>query len=329
MADIFGVRVAPDLSILDSLIIICNDAGGQSEPAVVFNGQDYIVVWTDAVTGLRASDLKALRIDPSGVVIGPAVTFGTGNYVSDIAFDGARSLVIWSSEHEAVKGRFLNGQALPEDTVFLIDALIGSEASAQLDYDGTQYLVVWSDFDSMGIDREIYGRCISPDGVITSDRILITDDDVHQASPSVRFNGVHYLVAWIEASGAVRGCFIDTTGHVLGDIFQICDTMAYARDNVDIASSYSNHLVVWSEWRSDFDIYGNCEIMVGFRESQPYVMHKTWYTQIIAGPLSSYIYGHWDVFDVQGRKIVLGSVNKGVYFLKNSDGIVHKIVKVR
>jgi len=329
MADIFGVRVAPDLSILDSLIIICSDAGGQTDPAVLFMEQDYVVIWADVVAGARASALKALRVDPHGGVIGPAITFGTGNSLTDMAYDSNRCLVVWSNEHDAIYGRFLNEQAMPEDTVFMIDRLTGSEGSPQLDYGGVHYLIVWSDFDSAGIDREIYGRLVSTNGAIVSDRIQITDEGGHQACPSVNFNGINYLVAWIEASGAIKGRLIETSGQPASTIFQVCDTFSHARDGIDIASGLSNHLVVWSEWRSDFDIYGNCDISIEISEYRPLPEQRSWHAEIIGSPLPYDIYGHWEIFDVSGRKIPFESIDKGIYFLKNSEGEVHKIVKVR
>jgi hypothetical protein len=329
MADIFGVRVAPDLSILDSLIIIDNGPGGQIDPAVVFNGQDYIVVWADAFAGTRASALKSVRVDTHGVVIGSETTFGSGNSLTDIAFDGARSFVVWSYDHYRLYGRFLNASAQPEDSVITIDTLIGSDGSVQVAFDGTNYLVVWSDFDSTGIDQDVYGRLVAVDGTIASSRIRITDITGHQVDPAVCYNGVHYLVSWHEASGAIKGIFLNPAGQPASMSFQICDSTSYARASVASAAGEYNHLVVWAEWHTDFEIYGNCDLTIGFQERYERPCTPSWSPAIFTGPLSSSKYEKWDIFDVTGRRIHPGAAADGVFFIRDPEGVRYKIIVIR
>ena len=88
MADIFGVRVTADLNILDTLIIICNTAGGQTEPAVTFAGQNYFVTWLDQAFQTRNSPVAVARVNPQGIVLDSVALIGTGDYHPDIAFDG-------------------------------------------------------------------------------------------------------------------------------------------------------------------------------------------------------------------------------------------------
>jgi hypothetical protein len=328
MADIFGVRVAPDLSILDSLIIICNDEGGQTDPSVVFNGENYIVIWADAFAGFRDIALKAVRVDPQGGIIGSGVRFGTGNSITDVAFDGNRCLVIWSKAQQGICGRFLNAEALPEDSVFRIDTIIGSEVWAHLDFDGTNYFVVWSDFDSLGNDRDVFGRIVSPDGSIVSERIAITGIAGHQVNPDVSFNGENYLVAWVEASGMIKGRFVGVNGHLVSEIFSISDTMPYARDNVQTKAGATNHLIVWGEWHTDCDIYGNCDLTINVPEGVALELSSSWSPTIVTGPFA-YDRTMWELFDVSGRQVSGQVITKGVYFLRHRSGSVRKIVKIR
>lgn len=328
MADIFGVRVAPDLSVLDSLIIICNDDGGQTDPSVIFNGENYIVVWADAFIDSRDIILKAVRVDPQGGIIGSGVPFGSGNSITDIAFDGSRCLVIWTKAQQGILGCFLNDQALPEDSTFCIDTINGSEVLARLEYDGTNYLVVWSDFDSTGVDRDIYGRLVSPGGSVVSDRIAITRIAGYQVNPDLCFNGENYLVAWVEASGVIRGRFIAPTGQLVSGIFAVSDTMPCARDNVKSAAGSSNHLIVWSEWHTDFDIYGNCDVAVFVNEGTTLMLRSSWNTTITAGPIE-FDHALWGLFDISGRQVSGQICPRGVYFLRHVSGSVRKIVKIR
>lgn len=327
MADVFGVRVTPDLEILDSLIIICNDPGGQTDPSVIFNGENYIIVWADAFAHARDIALKAVRVDPEGNVIGSGVQFGSGNSATDIAFDGDRVLVVWSRMHDGIYGCFLNDQALPEDSIFMIDRITGSDARVRLAYDGTMYLVVWSDFDTLGMDRDVFGRRVTCTGGVVGDRIRVSDDAGHQVDPDVCFNGANFLIAWIEASGRINGRFVDPEGQPIGDIFPVSDTVSYVRDGVVAAAGSSSHLVAWAEWHYDFDIYGNCDIAISIPEAQ----HGSFIpliTTIVTGPLR-YDPDVWTAYDVTGRDVVGQRVNRGVYFLRNRTGDVQKVVKIR
>ena len=120
---------------------ICNPANPdliQTYPAAVFNGENYIVVWSDEKPNGTYYYVCAARITPGGAVLdtGICVTNGTGasEYYPKIAFDGVRCLIIWPKSG-IVQGRFINSSGQPEGNVFTIAA--GGAGGPAIAYDGT------------------------------------------------------------------------------------------------------------------------------------------------------------------------------------------------
>jgi hypothetical protein len=90
--DIRGARVASNAVVLDpNGFTICNAAGNQQEPAVVFDGTDCLVAWRDrglrhtrqALDGAHAVALADLVND--GVAVSRGSTFAMGRLPSGTA----------------------------------------------------------------------------------------------------------------------------------------------------------------------------------------------------------------------------------------------------
>ncbi len=169
MADIFGVRVTPELDTLNSLII-CNKPGGQTEPAIVFNGENFIVVWVDAIF----SGIAVARVTPQGVVLDTGIYIGGGSGygedLPDISCDSQRSFVVWSQEFYGVCGRFINSSVQPEDSVITIDTTLATSSAPKVEFDNNNYLVVWGEYHD---DYDIYGNVDITIGVKEEDYPLI------------------------------------------------------------------------------------------------------------------------------------------------------------
>src|SRR5207247_2151845 len=81
--DIYAARVSPGGTVLDpSGIPVTSNVRNQFNPAVVYDGTNYLVTWHDSATFSNTIDVAAARVGQGGNVIDP-----NGFLVSTVAND--------------------------------------------------------------------------------------------------------------------------------------------------------------------------------------------------------------------------------------------------
>jgi len=326
MADIFGVRVTPELSVIDSPIIICNGPGGQTEPAVTFAGSNYFVAWLDQAFDQRTTYIKVARVDPQGVVLDAGISMGTGDCHPAIAFDGNYCLVVWSEDFYGLKGRLINAACQPEGQIIAIAPMVGSSTYPAIEYGNTYYLVVWSDFGPAG-NLDIYGQLVSSNGQLVGDCIQIADGSQVQNHPAVDFDGNSFLVVWVEDANLVCGRYISTDGLPMGAKFSISENTPYERQSPSLEVGNNTGFVAWNEFHEDFDVYANIDVVTGVTETIATIPTRA--SIMLGSQLRKYLDSGHKVYDVQGRHLLRGPIAPGIYFLEGEKKDLAKIVVIR
>lgn len=326
MADIFGVRVTPDLDTLGSFVI-CNKPGGQVDPAVTFNGENFLVVWSDPAYD-RAGSIVVARVTPQGAVIDSGTQVSEGDAYPDILFDGTRSLVVWSDQFLGVQGRFVNNSAQPEDTVFTIARIAATSTEPKIAFGNGVYLVVYADFCTTGISLDIYGQLVSCQGQLIGNEIPIAEGPMIQSNPDIDYDGTNFIVVWSQGSYDVYGQLVSAAGFPVGEQFQVSQDTSSSKEYPVVATGFDNCLVVWGEYHDDSDIYGNIDIEISIDEEItqeiPYILPS-----IISGPLILDNGCKIVVYDVMGRAVNPDRLMPGVYFVITDNKTVQKVVKLR
>ncbi|HSA32286.1 MAG TPA: DUF4215 domain-containing protein [bacterium] len=265
--DIFGTRVAPDGTVLDTTgIAVSIASNNQQYPAVAFDGTNYLVVWHDYrsgnwdIYGTRVSTAGTVQ-DPSGIAIS---TSTNTQYYPAVAFDGTNYAVVWQ---DARNGNWdIYGARVNTDgTILDASGLILSNATNQQEYpeiafDGTNYLVVWQDYRS-GATYDIYGSRVNKTlGVL--DNIAICTVGNHQQYPAVAFDGTNYLVVWQDLrSGSNYDIYgqrvVAATGALTGSNFPIANA-TNGQEYPAVAFAGTEYFVVWQDYSgSNYNIYGS------------------------------------------------------------------------
>ena len=180
-----GVRVTPDLDTLNTFLIcnIADDSFIQSDPAVTFTGENYLVVWSDEKYGpSNTFHPFAARVTPAGVVLDSGVKVSTSSgyeYRPNVADDGQRSLVVWSGSSNGSYGRFVNRDGLPEDDAFQIAP--GTASGPNLCFGDSSYLVVWHTGAYPILD--LYGRLVSRRGELGDPFPIASGSGCHHRPP--------------------------------------------------------------------------------------------------------------------------------------------------
>jgi hypothetical protein len=256
MGDISGTRVDPAGNGLDTTRIrITSAAGRQVEPAVAFDGTNYLVTWTGDGSGFG---IHGARVTPEGVVLdGDAVPIVAQAGTGAVAFDGGDFLVVARSfigGSTDISGVRVTRAATPVGDDFVVSTATNAQRSPAVAFDGTNYLVVWSDDrDGDNDNRVIYGARIRPGGRILDGAgfMISTPEQSMARDPEVTFDGVNFLVIWNlynyfgEGPEDLRGARVSRSGAVLDDASIPISTAPTWKSGLSLAFDGSNHLVVW------------------------------------------------------------------------------------
>ncbi len=327
-----GVRVTPDLDTLNSIPIKA-DAGVEREPDIIFNGENYIVVWTEGIfAGMHK--VKAARVNTEGAVLDSGIPFGKDAYLEyrpSIAFDGARALAVWFDYTApfGVFGRFLNSQAQPDSDAIEIQ-LSNTMQLYQPDvaFAGNRYLVIWNEQTPYAGD-EIFGQVVNTDGTLHGNVISIAVGPGYQSNARVT-GGNAFVVVWDE-NGTIMAQRVSIEGELIGTNFEISDATSHDRQHPDIATGTTNHLAVWMQYQnSSYDIFGNLDVLTNINEMPVQSTSEEHLTAtIIRGSLKSLLTRDHTLYDVNGRRVDCRENTCGVYFLKKGARFVKKIIKIR
>ncbi|MCX6842327.1 MAG: hypothetical protein NTX53_08625 [candidate division WOR-3 bacterium] len=222
----------------------------QCDPSVAFDGNNYLVVWTDWRDTLFNTSVLAARVTPDGMVLDTeGIQIDTMGSSASVGFDGTNYLVVDCGA--AIQGFRVSpaGEVL-DSTAILISSSNGWQQA--LAFDGTNYLVVWEDYrDSV---QQIYGARVTPGGAVLDTAGIVIGTGPHALTcPAITFDGTNFLVVWNDirdsATAFIRSALVSRAGHVLSYGF-VLDSAS----NLDglygptATSDGTNSLVVWHDF---------------------------------------------------------------------------------
>ena len=218
--DIYARRVSSSGSVLDATPLhLVNNPIGISDPSVVYDGTNYVVVWVGAVN--TSQEIFAARVSPGGTVLDSTpvqITSGAQPKFKPIgvAYDGADQnyLVAWRTLTDSIQAaRFSPALAnLDAASGFLV-----AQSSAGLGryypwvaFGGGVYLVVWhqgaggsggggcSQAQGCAGQLAIAGARVTPAGHVLDPGGfgISSDPNDLQDSAAAAFDGTNFLVAW-------------------------------------------------------------------------------------------------------------------------------------
>ena len=326
------MRVTPECDSINSLSI-CTADGIQSDPDVAFDGNNYMVIWSDlrfagnnAVYGTRVTPAGSI-LDPAGIQIGPVN--GTYQKEPSIIFIDDKYFVVWGhlTSPYGITGRFVNTDGTLGDTVHV--ATPGDVVhSTDIAYDGSKMFVVWAEYPGL-----LRGQFVSTGGTLIGSPFTIAEDILVVNSGSICFSGSEYFVIYSRWEGSVLelwGRKYDAAGNPLGSPFRIANPAHSSTDGYVIAGD-EDYLCLWSKLLYPADIYGNLDIEVGVEDNEPRAIDEKpeYITTIVSGPLALPNDKEFKVFDIMGREVVPHNLRAGIYFIEAQGEIVQKIIKVR
>ncbi len=270
-SDVYGTRISHSGLILDPAPIrICDLPSSIASPKGTFSGTNWTVGWEDGRGACNVRDIYGARVDVSGIVLDPAgFPLSTAvNHQSQpwAVFDGVNFLLVWEDRCAGkfcdIHGTRIDGVGNVLDSVALvISAAANDQRAPRLAYDGNNYLVAWSDFRN-GNNIDVFcarlnrnGSCLDTNGIIVT-----ASAGSSQERPSLAFDGLNYLIVWMDYRNGVW----DIYGSRVSPAGLVIDSLGIAISKASERQMYpavdfdgTDYLVVWQDRRrGNWDIYG-------------------------------------------------------------------------
>jgi len=267
--DIYGSRVEQNGNVLDTAGIPISTAfSHQRNPAIAFDGINYLVVWEDFRDGASVVDIYGARVEQNGNVLDPSGIAITDDDDSQsnpsVAFDGTNYFVVWHDydqsnyEQDICGARIDTSGSVLDINGFPITTAENDQWYPVVDFDGTNYLVAW--FDSRNSDEfDIFGTRVNPDGtILNASGIPILELTGTQQIPFIVFDGINYLVGCENYQGdSVRnilGAAVDTSGSII-ETYTVSDfnTKTYQPNPAAAKGPGTQLLVTFSDWTDNIN----------------------------------------------------------------------------
>ncbi len=319
-------------------------------PDICFGGGYYFAVWTDNRNSNY--EIYGARVTPAGNVLDPnGILIGYGDqtyyyYYSAVVYNNTNYFVVASVTNPTpyrIIGRFINPNGSYGSDTMSIFSSAQAIYRVRIAFSGSNYLLTWIEYQPVGYTYVARGQILSTSGTPVGSPFTIADS-VDYSSLAVRYSGFNYLVTFSKSltSGGnpqICGRFYSTTGTPISGVFNISNN-SFAGYNPDMYPGGNNKfLTVWSEYHTDYDIYGNLDVSVGIEDqSVPAVKHKahlpTIITDRIVFPDRA---AAGEVFDAAGRLVGwmtqgvfdFSDFNAGVYVIRTADRQNYRFIKIK
>jgi len=185
--------------------------GSGSYPAVTWDGTNYLVVFIGG-----SNKIFTRQVNPYGTPLGTsATTMATSPYTNglslpDVAFDGTRHLVVWTSGQKAAAfGRFVDKSGTLSKTHDIDKGKSGVMESPAVAWGGNTYMVVWRDTRSG--PKAVVGALVNSSGTVTHKNVLVAMTK-EAKEPEVVYVAGRFLVTWrytAYSGSSIRGRLVN------------------------------------------------------------------------------------------------------------------------
>ena len=242
---------APEESAADSRIT--TDSAVSSDPAMVWTGGEYGLVWADN----RASgfDVFFSQVDRSGNKIAGDVQLsaGTGNSSApDLAWTGNVYGVAWQDDRDGNDEIYLalvDRLGVQIGTDIRVTRNAGASHAPRLAWNGSDFAVIWED-DRDG-NWELYFARLDANGLKIGGDMRLTQDVASSLEPDIVWTGTEYGVAWRDnrdGNNEIYFVRLDSHGLPIGAPTRVTDDAAYSA-GVSIAWTGTEYGVIWNDAR--------------------------------------------------------------------------------
>ncbi len=276
---------------------------------VVFDGTNYLMVWSDVFPTFAGGDVNGTGnlygrfISTSGTVLGTRFTIETGVNIKQerrtLIYKDTTFLLTYEKGVD-FHTDYIYGQRISRSGTLVGSPVQISTAFARehsISFDGTNYLVAWCKVDHPLVDKAIYGQFVSPSGSLVGQNFLIDGSNNASDNPvNLAFDGSRYLVMFHDqAADSMRwnliGRFVSTSG-VPAERFMICDSSKNPTFPV-AAFDGTHYLITWLETAGRMSVNGRFYSPTGVPAGNAFVIFDTLGGKSPIGGVGGFVNGHF------------------------------------
>jgi len=241
---------------------VSTSANAQRQPAVAFDGQNFLVVWQD-FRNPNGPSIYGARVSRTGMVLDmtgfPVVTGVIRAQNPAVAFGGGQYLVVWSiwDTSSLIYGLMLDSSGMAIGAPIVVGTSSFVADMPAVTFDGTNFLVAWQDRTTETMATVRASRVSLAGQVIDAGGIDVAPGATNVTAPGVASIGGSSWIVWQDnADGMIRGSRMLADGTV--DAAAVAISAAPGTRTVPaVASDGAGYYVVWPENRTGtWDIYG-------------------------------------------------------------------------
>jgi hypothetical protein len=259
-----GPVIGPERAIADLV-------GGQAQgtprnPAVAFDGTNYLVVWEDDRFGY---DVFGARVTPTGTVLDPSgIPIATGpdrQMRPAVSFGGGTFFVVWDTTHgdvyedrqiDVVGARIDPSGAVLEPAPIPVTTAPDTQTRPVVAFGAGLFLVLWEDRPVGSLRSVVTGTRVDLQGsVLDPLGLVLSTVPGNRFEPAVAYGAGSFLVVWRDARFSpvdtdIFGTRVDPAGSVLDPRGIPVSMSPRAQRAPAVSFNGTNHLVVWADTRS-------------------------------------------------------------------------------
>lgn len=203
-----AARVRPDGSVIEQNGLRLPSAPGASDPAVTFDGRNFLVVWLEPGADADTTAIRAARVSTSGSVLDSggiliATTLTSAEMRVEVASGGGRSLVVWAdalgtpgSGSDVRAARVTRDGAVLDPGGFRVSPLEREQLDPAVAFVGGRFLVVYRDrlLTTPVISDELRATRVTTDGAVLDPAGIFIATGPR--TPAIASSGSQALVVW-------------------------------------------------------------------------------------------------------------------------------------
>jgi hypothetical protein len=268
--DIYGTRINASGTPLDGTgIEIAIAPNDQTQPAVAYDGAQYLVVWADRRSG-TSFDLYGQRVSTAGALVGPqiAISLAAGDQQNPrVAAFGGAWIVAWQDHRSGVDNvyfaRISGAGAVLDASGVAVAAGANAQSLPSIACGSANCIIAWQHASTTSIDARASRLNPTTGALIDAAPLALKTGQGPNLYLDVAWDGTDYLAVWQTYQlGAfdIQGNRVNaSTGAILdGSGFFINQSIGQ-QQAPKVAFNGTQYLVTWEDSRaqaaSGFDVY--------------------------------------------------------------------------